>query len=1504
MQFNNREFEANAKTSLSTLQKLKESLNFGSLVSGATKSLSSIGGALTKLGMKTPFAPMIKTAQAGFGTLGNVISKFGMRNPFASSTQGVSDLAKGAVMAGGPAGMGALEGGVTAVSSKFIALSTIAITALSNITNKAISSGTAFLKSFTVAPIMDGLREYELNLKSIQVVQANTDRPLPEINGALEELNKYSDQTIYNFAEMAKNVGTFTAAGVDLETSVSSIKGIANMAALSGSNSQQAATAMYQLSQAISSGKVGLMDWNSVVNAGMGGKKLQGALAQTAIAMGEIDKAQVKGTASGEKLTIAGQSFRESIMAQPGQESWLSSDILVNSLAALDGRYSFAALSQEKLANGTRKYANDAAVLAQIEKNRNEAAKKGIKYTDEQFEALQKLSTSAYDSATKVKTLGQVFEIAKETIGSGWSGSFKSIFGNLNQAKTLFTEMSGGLGKILEQNARVRNNMLAKWNEKGGRTAVIDGLKAAWESVWSIMQAVGSGFRDIFPRNSAKDVISMSESFRDFMQSLIPGEKTLDRIRDISGGVFAVFGIGKQILGGLVTMFQTMFSTVGGGEGHFLNFGAGIGNALKWLNDFLEKSGLLTAIFEGIGKVLSLPVALLQGFAGLLSTLFDGLDEGKAGAVGESVDKVTERLSSLQVVGERIRAFFVKLGGYFDGFGQKIVDAFMGIGDMVAGAFTSDNFGTALDVVNTGLLAGIIVLIKNFFSKDFSFDLTGGLFDGIKETLGEATSAFQNMQNNLKAEILLKIAAAIGVMALALLVLSGIDPKALTKALAAMGGGFGILITAMMVLMKYLGPAGLAQMYIVTSGMTKMAVSILLVSFALKTLSGIKFSDMLRGLAGLAGVMFILTKAMVPLAANSKGMSKAATSMILLGIAMNILAVAVKIFATMSWEELARGLLGMAGALLVIAAGMKLMPNLEGTALQLMGLGIAMNLLGVAMKIFASMSWEEMAKGILMLGGALVVIAAAMTLMPKGMLLQSVALVAVAGAMVILSGALKAMGTMSWDEIGRGLAVLGGALILLAVGLQAIGIVGTIGAIGLLAAVAALTVLVPILVSLGAMSWEMIIKSMTALAAVFVILGLAAYFLGPLTPVILGLGAAMLLLGAGLALAGVGALAAAMAFGILVAAGSAGIAVFMTLIRALISAIPAGMTAVAKGLVGMAVEIAKGAPKIAKAFGKVLGNILDQIANNIPKMGRVMLAFINTAINVVVKAVPKIATAGLRLIIGFLEIIARHVPRMVDLAVDIVTSFINSLARNLPKIIQSGVNLILAFMRGVAKAIRENGGEFGEAGADIGLAIIEGTVKGIKGGASKIKDAAVDAAKEAWDGVKNFLGINSPSRLFRDSIGRQIPAGMAVGVDDEAPVLVESVKALGRTALDTLSATMSNLSNEVNLDPSMTPTITPVLDLSEMTREAAKMSGILAIPTITPTMSYRTAADISAITQAADEQAAQDAAEAQGAGDIYQHYEQHLHSPTPIDSVTVYRGSKSLFSLTKEGLTR
>ena len=227
MKFDNQQFERNVQTSINTIINLKKNLD----LSGAAKGLDNVNTAARKLDFS------------------------------------------------------GINSGVDTIKAKFSALEVMAVTALANITNSAVNAGRKLVSSFSIEPIKTGFEEYETQINAIQTILANTESKgstLKDVNGALDELNHYADKTIYNFTEMTRNIGTFTAAGVDLDTSVSAIKGIANLAAVSGSNAQQASTAMYQLSQALASGTVKLQDWNSVVNAGMGGQVFQDALKETA----------------------------------------------------------------------------------------------------------------------------------------------------------------------------------------------------------------------------------------------------------------------------------------------------------------------------------------------------------------------------------------------------------------------------------------------------------------------------------------------------------------------------------------------------------------------------------------------------------------------------------------------------------------------------------------------------------------------------------------------------------------------------------------------------------------------------------------------------------------------------------------------------------------------------------------------------------------------------------------------------------------------------------------------------------------------------------------------------------------------------------------------------------------------------------------------------------------------------------------------------------------------
>ena len=329
---------------------------------------------------------------------------------FKKSSEGLEELNRAAKNVS----LGTIQTSVDELSSKFTAMGITATTVMANIATDAYRTGKRLMQAITTQPIKDGLAEYETQMGAIQTILANTKNKgstMRDVTAALGELNTYADKTIYNFTQMIKNIGTFTAAGVGLNASTQAIKGIANLAAVSGSNAQQASTAMYQLSQALASGTVKLMDWNSVVNAGMGGEVFQEALKRTARNMGiQVDT----------MIEKAG-SFRESL-----SKGWLTSDVLIQTLAQIAGAY-------------------------------DEAGLKAQGYTDAQVAEILDLAKTAEDAATKVKTFTQLVDTLKEALGSGWTKSFEYIFGNFEQAEETFTKISDALSNIISISADSRN---------------------------------------------------------------------------------------------------------------------------------------------------------------------------------------------------------------------------------------------------------------------------------------------------------------------------------------------------------------------------------------------------------------------------------------------------------------------------------------------------------------------------------------------------------------------------------------------------------------------------------------------------------------------------------------------------------------------------------------------------------------------------------------------------------------------------------------------------------------------------------------------------------------------------------------------------------------------------------------------------------------------------------------------------------------------------------------
>ena len=434
MRFDNRHFESNVQTTMSTLDKLKQKLN----LSGSAKGL-----------------------------------------------EGISSAAKKVDMSG-------LSTGIDTVHAKFSALQVMGVTALANITNSAVNAGKRMVSALAIDPIKSGFQEYETQINSVQTILANTQKEgtnVETVNKALDELNTYADKTIYNFTEMTRNIGTFTAAGVKLQTSVDAIQGIANLAAVSGSTSQQASTAMYQLSQALASGTVKLMDWNSVVNAGMGGQVFQDALKETSELLGTGAEAAIK----------AEGSFRDSLTT-----GWLTSEVLTETLkkfttsGANEYVAKYTGLSEKAVQAALKEAEARYGEADAIEYASKALAEKSGKNAKEIKDALQ-FAKNAEDAATKVKTFTQLWDVLKEAAQSGWGQTWRLIVGDFEEAKNLITPLADKLTGIINKFSEARNKLLESALGKSftGLTDKISGLLKPAKQAIDTVKEVKSTISDL-----------------------------------------------------------------------------------------------------------------------------------------------------------------------------------------------------------------------------------------------------------------------------------------------------------------------------------------------------------------------------------------------------------------------------------------------------------------------------------------------------------------------------------------------------------------------------------------------------------------------------------------------------------------------------------------------------------------------------------------------------------------------------------------------------------------------------------------------------------------------------------------------------------------------------------------------------------------------------------------------------------------------------------------------
>lgn len=1378
--------------------------------------------------MKFDNAQFEKGASATISTL-ETLQKSLKLDGAVNGLKGLSDAAKNI-------SLDRLGTSVDSLKGKFEGLGAVATGILIGIGTKAADLAVSMAQKFgnsLIAGAKDGFGEYETQINAIQTILANTSSKgttMDQVNGALKELNSYADKTIYNFSEMTRNIGTFTAAGVDLDTSVNAIKGIANLAAVSGSNSQQASTAMYQLSQALATGTVKLMDWNSVVNAGMGGQVFQDALKETA---------RAQGIAVDDMIAKNG-SFRDSL-----QEGWLTSSVLTDTLAKFTGD-----LSREQ-------------ILSQG-------------YTEAQADEILRLGEMANDAATKVKTFSQLIGTLNEAVGSGWAQSWQIILGDFEEAKALFTEISDRVGALIQESADARNEQLQIWKDLGGRDAIIQALRNAFDGLMGIVTPIRNAFREVFPSNLGKNMATISFALRDLTERFKISEQGSQNLYnifkfvftglkffvDIVAGAFRIFfdnlAIGIEILsaiGGFIAPVVTFLANLAGGGA---KASTSVQDLVNWFITLRREA--IAPIIEFLKRAAVAVDEFLNGdpskfsklWASAMEPLIELADMFKSRWTA-ATDFLGEKFAPVgQAMAEnwqRVKEAVMAVWNFVKPLGPYIADVFENVKNGISEMFEGADWDTVLASVNTGLLVGIVLAIRKAF-KSFTdiFSAVGDISKSITGVLEGLTGVLEGMQAKLKADALIKIAAAIAILAGGLLILSMIDPDRLVSAVAGMGSAVAILLGAMAVMSKI--PA--EDIFKTSAAMLLLSTSMNLLANAVMKLGGMDWVSLGKGLGSLTVMIGLLLVSAKVMAKNGGDIAKAAFGMILMATAINMLAGAVAIFGFLPIGVLIQGAVAVATILTMLTVSAKLMSSVAKdmavAAVGMLAMAAALNLLIVPILILGFIPFENLAQGMVAVGlimGALVIAATSLGSVGPKMAVAAVGMMAMSAAISMLVGAVVILGAIPFPMLLQGLlglaAVMGlmaismkamsqsltgaGSLIVaaLAIGILALSlkVLSTIPAeamwvaLGLLAgglialgvAVGILTPLLPSLLTLTG-AFAIFAVGVLVLAAAFVVFtaGLAA--LGPalvsatgglmafasqagtiaaaILPMI-GIGLAMVVFGAGAAIAGVGVLilgAALLILGaglaLVGAVGLIGATALVAVTKSLVKLVPyiPQMLALGAGfgILGIGV-LALGAGLLVLGVAAVLAGIgLGLIAATGMAAVPILIALFDT----IIQQIPLVAAAIGEGIVAMAEVIGTNAPVFMEAAKMLIISFLQTVQEVTPHIVDTILVLLQEILRAIVAAVPMI--------ASAGLQLIIGLLNAI---ASKIGDVITAAANlivAFLNGISNNLSkiIDAGIKLVISFIN-----GVTDGINNNRDKFISAGSRLFRAVVDGVSAAIS-----------------------------------------------------------------------------------------------------------------
>lgn len=1424
-----------------------------------------------------------------------------------SGLDNIQDIANGFSLEG-------ISAGVEQISSAFSVLGVLGINVLSRITQDMISFGQSLI-SKVLDPLIQGGTKRALALEQAKFqfrglgldIEATMAAALGAVKG-----------TAYGLDDAATAAAQFGASGITAGNGLQeSLRAIAGVAAQTGSNYSDIARVFTSVA-----GNGRLMG-QDLLSLGSRGVNAAAALSKS---MGISEEAVRDLVSEGG---IGFQQFSDVMNAAFGENATKANETYSGALANVGAALSRVGASyQTNKFEAHRKVLNAATpvidnlhnallpLIGVFNNLTNVSADKIIAFLNginlDKLNAIVPILIATFDGA--VAKLKLIFSTVMPILITAFDSVVKAVMAIIDPLIAAFRQMFPPASIIQIQNfaAAIRDFLTGLiLTETQGKQlqSTFAGFFALISIGWQILSKLVGMFIDLlgFAGSSEGGILSFTGTIGDFLVKVDEALKSGDGLNKFFDGLKNVLKVPILVITWVVGLIRDLISNID------------ILSTNKGIKSFADDVG---SRFSGVTEVFN-----------FFATVF------------EKVKKVFDAIVTIVAPGLTV------LGSALSTIGEKIGEA-----------LSTLDFDSAINLLNTLLFGGLLLMVKDGMDTlKGAMGLEGvGFVDGIKEVFGQLKDHLKALETGVNAKTLLTIAGAVALLAVSAIALSMVDPirlgaamLALTTMLSQLLGAFALIekipmtgskkavtiagsmiilaialdllaiavaklakldwnelargVTGTVVLMGALVAAayGLSKSgpkAIYGAGaMILMAIAIKLLVDSVTELAGLDWNELARGIVGVTAVMVLLV-AMSQKIGNPLKIIPTAYAMVILAGALKILAMAVGDFSKLPMEDLVRGIVGMGLALFVISYAMTAMPkDMIAQAFALVLVAGAVYILAQAFASMAGLSPEEIALGLIAFGGSLLILTVALNAM-NGTIPGSIAMVIAAAAMLVLAQAMKVFAGMTWDEIGRGLTVLAGALVLLVAAVILLSVpIFLLGAAALVIAASALMLLAPAMVLLGTMSWEAIGAGLTVMAAAIGILAIGGLLLIPALPGLLGLGAALVLIGTAVLLAAVGVTMFAGALALLAQIGGAAGEMITTSIMAFAEQIPLIATKIGEGVGAFATAISTQGPQITAAIVAVLLSLIQAVVTVVPELISAGVILIKAFVNAIVTMLPFLVDAGLKLVIGLLNGIGRNIAGIVTAATSIVVNFINALSANLPRMLQAGANFIISFINGLADTIRNNKASLERAGLNLADAITGGMSTGIINGVEKVKSAVKRITDAIPAAVKKFLGIASPSKVTT-KLGEFTGLGLAVGLNNVAAVVVDAAKGVGTTALTAMQTAMAGISEAVNSDIDIQPSIRPVLDLSAIKKDSSLISGMIGQQSLSLD-NVKASATTAAVGYEANQRVSTDAdGQPTGAPSTTVSFVQNNNSPKALRTVDIYRQTKNQISSVKEAL--